>query len=412
MHIISLAGDNFKRLRAVRIHAEGVKLMEVAGQNAQGKTSVLDLIWAVLGGKKASPEKPIRDGALRAEGTIDLGVIKVTRRWTTNENSSIVVESGDGVPMRSPQEVLNKLVGLLTFDPLAFARNVSEQAPTLRAIAGLDFAQLDAKHQEAYDKRTVLNREIKQLDAQLTGTPVVAAPDQETSIADLVAKMNAANQEKNANDKKRAGLADLKNRRIAAQKGIDDLRERLAHLEEQQRQLTEHIEGAEFDVVGLKDPNVAEISAQMQNLEASNVKVRQKLARRDLEARAREKVDAVRGLEKTIDDVKEQKRAQLAAAKFPIDGLSVDGDIVTFNEQPFSQASQAEQIRVSLAIGAALNPKLRVLLVREGSLLDKNALAEVERWAAANDIQVWMERVGDQLATATGVIIEDGEIKA
>ena len=45
--------------------------------------------------------------------------------------------------------------------------------------------------------------------------------------------------------------------------------------------------------------------------------------------------------------------------------------IITYNGVPLSEASTAEQIRVSTAIGMADKPELRFLLIRDGSLLDR-----------------------------------------
>jgi hypothetical protein len=92
-----------------------------------------------------------------------------------------------------------------------------------------------------------------------------------------------------------------------------------------------------------------------------------------------------------------------------VDGLSFDDSGVLLNGLPFSQASQAEQLRVSVAMGFAQNPELKVLLVRDGSLLDGNSLNLLDQMARDHDGQVWIERVGegDQCA----VIIEDGVVK-
>ena len=116
-------------------------------------------------------------------------------------------------------------------------------------------------------------------------------------------------------------------------------------------------------------------------------------------------------LTKSIDDVDARKAALLAGVTFPVAGLSVDGDAVTFNGIPLEQASSAEQLRVGLAVAAALNPKLRIVLVRDGSLLDAASLAIVAEWADANKMQVWLERVADP-KDGVGVVIEDGMVKS
>jgi hypothetical protein len=83
---------------------------------------------------------------------------------------------------------------------------------------------------------------------------------------------------------------------------------------------------------------------------------------------------------------------------------------VTLNGFPLGQASQAEQIRVSVAIGAALNSRVRIMLVRDGSLLDEKSMKLLEELAAQYDLQVWLERVsGDD---EVGILIEDGMVAA
>mgnify|MGYP001295983560 FL=1 len=58
----------------------------------------------------------------------------------------------------------------------------------------------------------------------------------------------------------------------------------------------------------------------------------------------------------------------------------------------------------------AINPKLRVIRIMDGSLLDRQAMAQIEEMARERDFQVWIERV-DENGT-TGVLIEDGEVQA
>ena len=74
-----------------------------------------------------------------------------------------------------------------------------------------------------------------------------------------------------------------------------------------------------------------------------------------------------------------------------------------------TQASTARKIRVSTALLMALKPELRVLLVREGSLLDEDARAALEADAKEHGFVVLMECVGEDVAGG-GVVIENGEV--
>ena len=59
-------------------------------------------------------------------------------------------------------------------------------------------------------------------------------------------------------------------------------------------------------------------------------------------------------------------------------------------------------------MGFAANPKLRIVLIRDGSLLDEQSLAAVSAMAEQYDAQVWMERVGE--GKEVSVVIKDGRV--
>jgi len=103
-----------------------------------------------------------------------------------------------------------------------------------------------------------------------------------------------------------------------------------------------------------------------------------------------------------------QRNDAIAAAKMPVEGLGFGDGEVTYNGHPFAQASGAEQLRVSVAIAMAGNPKLRVLRIKDGSLLDSKSLALLEEMADLNDFQVWIESV-DESGTV-GIVMEDGAV--
>lgn len=56
----------------------------------------------------------------------------------------------------------------------------------------------------------------------------------------------------------------------------------------------------------------------------------------------------------------------------------------------------------------ALNPRLRVIRIMNGSFLDADSMATIATMAADKDYQVWVERVSD--GTSVGVVLEDGEV--
>jgi hypothetical protein len=62
-----------------------------------------------------------------------------------------------------------------------------------------------------------------------------------------------------------------------------------------------------------------------------------------------------------------------------------------------------------VAIGLAEHRPIRVMLVREGSMLDEASLGDLNRIAEEYDADILCERVSDSRAP-TALIIEDGEV--
>jgi len=114
------------------------------------------------------------------------------------------------------------------------------------------------------------------------------------------------------------------------------------------------------------------------------------------------------GLTRKIAEIDRRKDEALQSAVMPAPGLTITEAGIDLNGHPFTQASQAERLRVALAIAAAADPTVRVAVIRDASLFDDDSLAAIAEWATANDYQVFLEVVGD----AGGVVIEDGAVKA
>jgi energy-coupling factor transporter ATP-binding protein EcfA2 len=403
MKIVNLYSENVLRLKAVDITPEG-PLVLIGGNNGQGKSSTINSMFLALAGRAASKEiaRPVRDGAEEAEVRVDLGDLLVTRKWA-GDKTSLSVTSKDGAKYSAPQSILDKLRGTDAMaDPVEFAQLPAvKQKAILMGLVELPFnpEELDAKRKGLFDQRTDAARELKRLEAQLAGMHPAPAgtPDTEVSLADLLEEHRAASL---SNARTRQIRQDVEQNELL----VAQLRERLAL--------------AEADLVGNRAAlaacppmvELADIQDRIDNAENVNANVRANAARAAvMESRAGAQT-TVDSLTAGIAALDKEKADGLAAADFPIKGLGFDEDGVTFNDVPFTQASSAERLRVSTAMCMALNPELRVLYIRDGSLLDDSNLDLIGRMAEANDFQIWVERVGTKDAGA--IIIEDGEVVA
>ena len=424
--IISLEAQNVKRLKAVSIHPKG-PIVEISGKNASGKSSTLDSIAMALGGKDLVCSDPVRHGADKGKVTVKLdNGLTVTRTFTPSGGGTLTVANAEGAQYRSPQAMLDKLVGGLSFDPLAFARmDGKQQAGTLRALTKLDLSKLDEQRKIAGEERLLAGRYARQIEGQLTALPDdPTAPAEEVSVAALADELQRR-QKANAARERYSSAANAARKQATAfnvnvencTQQIDSLKRQIAKLEESRQLHADACNSAaatsvEMDKKYAETPilDEAEIRQQLIDAQGINKRVAAQRARADAIAKVIEAKNEVHKLDAEIAGVDAKKSAMLAATPMPIEGLTFDDMTVSYRGVPFDQCSSAEQLRVSVAMGMALNPDLRVLLIRDGSLLDDDSLKIIADMAKDGGWQIWLEKVSND--KSVGVVIEDGSVVA
>lgn len=429
MKIAKLTVENILRVSAVEIEPTG-NVVVIGGKNGAGKSSVLRAIEMALAGKGVAPPRPVHGDAERGRIVVDLGDIQVERTFYAGKPSKLVVRSANGAVFPSPQALLDALVGRLTFDPLAFARAAPrEQTEILRRLVGLDLSELEQKRAMLFARRTDERRQAEQASAASSDIPPLAegvvVPDAEPDPGALVAELERRQRDNAARMATVSGVDKAHRERTWAAKNVSGTEAALAAAKravaEEEARLEAHtreLEAAEaaYDVaVRMRDEAMAAIEdeaavrAELADVQRVSGLVRQEQRRATLIARSTRHAGIVRELTEQIEIIDHEKRKRVREAPFPVPGLSMDDDgAVTFGGLPFEQASSAEQLRTSVAIGCAANPKLRVMFVRDGSLLDDQGMELLAELAAAADTQIWVERVGR--GDAAAFIIEDGEV--
>jgi hypothetical protein len=402
MRVIHLVAENVKRLVAVDITPEG-HLVEITGLNGEGKTSVLDAIFWAVAGERPIQSHPIRDGEEKARIRLDLGEFVVTRRFNTVEGggftTSVTVTNADGTKVAKPQTMLDSLIGALAFDPLDFARSApKEQFEELKRLTGLDFSKLEAANKADFETRTGTNRLVREYQTLLSSMPTVTAPDAPVDEDALVTELREAGPHN-------TDIQARKQRRDTAEARVVAIDQEIAKLQEEKMGLRQRLDAAgplpaliDTDAI-VQRLNVAKETNRLIVKAKERAEMVAKIA--SVEAQAQE-------LTTRMEKREHEKRAMIAGATMPIEGLSFGEGIVTLGGQPFDQASDAEQLAASVAIAAAMNPKLRVIRVRDGSLLDDSSMSALADFAAQRDFQIWVEVVESDRPGA--IIIEAGKV--
>lgn len=443
LKILNLKIENVKKLVAVDI-TPSKNLITIFGKCEQGKTTILDAIWMALGGK--TEEQPIRKGQKKASIRLDLGELIVTRIFTES-GSRLTVTTKGGNKFSSPQAVLDKLLGELTFDPLAFARgtntadkhrraemllrvvDINVDTQKLEKISGVAVEKisnpidmLNIAYKSVFDERTLTNRDLDKAKKTIEDYADVDPVDP-VSVVELVTEKERLEKINRDNAKNVAEYQDqvahsaiLEKDKATISNKIEDLEEQLKiakdNLSKKINEIISHeesLKAKKFAIGSQKDEDLTEINTRIANADETNKKAQRYAEKQKIQNGIDISQADSDALTTKLDAIKKYKKEIMENTKFPIPNLDFANNGVIFEGLPFEQASSAQRYRISVAIGMALNPDLRVMLFDGGESLDDDQMKIVENLAAENDYQIWMTKVdGD---CSVGIYTEDGEIK-
>ena len=294
-------------------------------------------------------------------------------------------------------------------DPWHFATMApKDQKATLLSLVDLpfDLDALDKKRAELFARRTEENRAAKaltsQLDAAQAQLPADGANTQEVSAGDLIYRIQAARGHQDERDRAYREAQQWNDR-------VHDLEKELARAKANAATAESHLDKLNEQTV----EDAEELTAQLSTIEESNRQARenaQAFARAEaLEAAENDALSKAAETDLAIRDIDQRKAEGLAAASFPVPGLSFSEDGILYQGQPFEQASTAEKIRVSFAVATAKPGTIRVVLIRNAESLDSSNLELIGKLAEDAGFQVWCERV--QETRELGVFhLEDGRL--
>ena len=411
MTILKLQASNVMNIVAVEIEPNG-NLVTLTGKNGAGKSAFLKAIEFALSGKAlASTPEPVRHGQKSGDILLDLGDIVVKRHFT-NESSTVKIENKEGMVFKSPQTLLDKFRGNISFDPMSFAGlPEKQQKEVLLSMIDLpiDLDELDLERKEIYGRRTDVNRDINRLEGQRDGIPNLPdVPDDELSSVDVMGEMQAASELIATNNRLRIEFQNNKAHKVKLERDITDLETELIHCTEKLKNINENIATHEDEINKMVDPDLEQFKCKLADVEQINVQVRKKQDRTKIITQINDLKAKSFGMTVDMTAIDELKTKTISEAGMPIDGLGFNEFGVTFSDVPLSQCSDGQKRMISARIGMAMNPDLRVLWVSDASLLDSDSINDLKTIADEKGYQLWLECVSDD--ENVGVHIDDESI--
>ena len=402
--------ENVKKIKAVALTPSANGLTIIGGNNAQGKTSVLDAICWALGGNKYKPSNPQNDASVIPPNlNITLSNGLVVER--TGKNSTLKVTDPNG--NKGGQQLLDEFIEQLAIDLPKFMESSSkDKANTLLQIIGVgeQLALLEKEEKELYNERLAIGRIADQKKKFAKEQEYYQdAPKDLVSPSELIQKQQEILAKNGENQRKRENVARIEKDVAFLNREVDSLRFKLEGKEEELESALADLEIAKKDAIDLIDESTEELEQSIANIDEINRKVRANLDKEKAEDEAREYERQYESLTCKITEVRDSKTELLKGAQLPLEGLSVEDGELTYNNQKWDNMSGAERLKVSTAIVRKLNPKCGFVLLDKLECMDMDTLNEFGRWLEDEGLQAIATRVstGDECS----IIIEDGYVK-
>ena len=416
--LIKLVGRNVYNLKAVSFEPRDRRVTRIGGPNGAGKTNLMRLLDLIRGAKGVAEHgQVIREGAKKGEVVVELDGLWIRKTFSASGAPQLRVEDAEGHAIRPPQERLNRLFGLIGFDPRQFMDlDVKGQARLWASLAGKDLDEIDARRQTAYNLRREVNAKVKETQAVLTSLNVAEdVPDEEVDIAELMQELGRRQSRNQHNAEARQQLSTALGERAHAQQEVARIKGEIKRLERQlsvacesERKLAKRCQRTEKEVGDLLDQDEDEIVSQINASKEVNSAVAVKRRRRALITENRERRLESERLTEQIAACDAEMQAAVGAAGLGDPDIGFGPDGTTYKGAPLARESEGNRMRIACRIGIRACGELPVLVFPLGALLDgdnERIIAEECERAGAYAL---IEKVGK--GDDCDLIIEDGEI--
>ncbi|HJX49858.1 MAG TPA: AAA family ATPase [Candidatus Nanoarchaeia archaeon] len=414
MKILELSIRNLRKIEAIDISPTG-NVIKIEGPNNQGKSTVLDSIFLTLGGGKI-PDGVIKDGKDKSVIFLKFGDY-IVKKTITAINTYLSVETKDGMKLKNPQTFLSDLVGKIAFDPMEFMRMDSKkQVDILKKVTGVEekINKLKDEESASMEERKLVGREKDKLT--ILCKDKIDPVNEPVSTSDIVTEIKRLTKTRDSLIDQRKEAEQLKSVYVENCAKIEELENQIKSLKESNVKTETYLKSINFKSVNQQITDIENDINQKNILLENQDKVNNDYAKYKEYMQHKKEYEEVEknyiSLDKKVESIREEIKKTLSSNKLPVENLEInDNDELLYEGHSFANTCDSSKLKVSVSICMKLNPKLKVILIREGSLLDDSSLKEIQDIANKEDYQIWIEKVCSEKDDENAIYIVEGEIK-
>jgi len=440
LKLISAEIVNFKNISHKSVDFGG-KSAIIVGANGVGKSSLIQAILSPVNSKMV-PSKAIKNGEEKASVELQLSGVLNGEKQTfniaayfteKNQKGRIVISDEDGGNIPGSKGMVESIVGSIGFDILEFIglgltpegkpskAGIKKQIETLKGFlpqeAQKSLHDLDLERVTIYDNRTEINKDVKSNQAKLDNMEMdpelIDKYSKKLDDTDVKAKMGKIGEEVSAYDRVVKGVADKKIQHQEMHDEIVALQARVDQMKANAVEFDKSINKGEKWLEGRERPSMESLSKELEDINHHN----------DMHKRVNECMEFdknVKSFQKESDDITKrleaievEKKELFLANPLPVKDLTFTEDEIQYKNLPFNENQHPSStiIGVGVKVAMAMNPNLRVLVIKDGSLLDKKVLNFILKLVDKKGYQVFIEMVDYSGEKDLTIEFVEGEVK-
>lgn len=415
MFIKKIIIHNILGIEDIEIQANQLTLIE--GQNASGKTSILEAVKSVLqGGADATL---IRKGATGGEVVLVLDDDTLITKTIKENGSNVRVTDKIGIRQKTPQSYINKLIDKFSINPIDFL--VADDKTRINLLfealpSELDIEKLkqievpkelqtsftkmidsnlhpltffNTAYQVLYDNRTGINRALKEKQATVSQLAIGLI---ENSPEDLKARRVKIETELNKAYKKKDDFRDGLDKEMADKRAIID-KDYLRMLSEIEKKHEEDVRVLEQEFQEKTGGLKTELAVILEQEKSIATMEANKSLKNKLSSEAEKLNQDGLLLTSALKELERLKAGLLD--NLPIKNLEIKDGIIYLNNVIFKRVNTAEQIKCAIEIAKLKSGELKVICVDGIERLDADTFELFKQEAEKSGIQMIVTRVSD-----------------
>ena len=453
LKIIGFKIEGARKIKAMEMEVAENGLIQFAGLNQQGKSTIIDSLEYLFRGAAHWNEDMIKDGEkrMKVEATIEGEGTKweIVRTGTTKSQGLKVKNLNTGAKLnRPPQAFLDELVNQLTWNPFPFKhKTATEKAKFIMKLFNIDFTD-ENKKLELLRAERLLYGKAQRSYGDIPGQMVIKPVDMEALRFEkqVVDNHNVRLKDdyQKAREEKLKEITEFNNSQRDVQESLDtnqnfieeseeaikDIDRQIKTLQDEKarwesdlattkaerKKLPRPKEALPMDASVVKAPqykSTGEIDAKISSAKKNNENY---VEYQRIEARRASQLEEQVKYNKTTEKIRvieNDKRNKLLAVKVPVPELKITEDGITYKGRGPENWSSSEEMTIAAKLCEGKAPKLSAVFLDGGETYDKPTREVLETWAKDKDIQCFLTIVRDEIpeTAEAGVFwIEDGAI--